>query len=578
MSKLILAEQGKALLPICVAAGACDGQKNAAKDLAHYLKRISGARFVVKEGLEEESIRLLIDEKLEEEAFTVHSDDKGMEIAGGSLRGLFYGVYGFLEDALGVRFYTHDMTKLPKITTLTVENVDISEKPALEFRQLDTPLNMYAYWRAHNRVNGPFHSKYTVKNDPIKEFGGMKSYVTGMFVHTFNKLVDPEVYFDEHPEYFALVDGERVKVRTQPCLTNPEVIALATENVRKALRAEPESRIISVSQNDWFNPCQCPECARVDAEEGSCAGTMLRFVNAIAEGIEEEFPQVVVDTLAYKYTRKPPKITKPRHTVCVRLCDIECCFAHPLETCHVHTKSYNNDPRLSGSSFQEDLIGWGKICDRIYIWDYVTDFMHYWMPYPNFQVLAPNKQFFVKNGVKGVYPEGNYQSVSPDLAELRSWLLAKLMWNPDFDVAKGMREFCEFVYGEAAEDILAYIELLSRRVAEGNIHFGIKEDPDTEFMDKATLARAQELMTSAQGKNLSLSQRLYVEKAALSVEFAAVGQEILSGVVNDDRIDAMMEKARTLGITYISEREEWHKAHRRMLQGSMVGANAAIVG
>lgn len=578
MSKLMLAEKGRALLPIVVSEGACDGQLNAARDLAHYLKRITKAKFSVEQGHREAAINLGIDEMLEEEAFAIRSGDMGMTITGGSLRGLFYGVYGFLEDVLGVGFYTHDMTKLPCLETLTVENVDIFEKPALEFRQLDTPLNMFADWRAHNRINGPFHGKFTVQRDPIKEFGGMKSYVTGLFVHTFNKLVDPEVYFDEHPEYFALVNGERVKHRTQPCLTNPEVIALATENVRKALRTEPESRIISVSQNDWYNPCQCPECTRVDEEEGSRAGTMLRFVNAIAEGIEEEFPQVVVDTLAYKFTRKPPKITKPRPNVCVRLCDIECCFAHPLETCHVHTKSYNNDPMLSASSFQEDLIGWGKICDRIYIWDYVTDYMHYWMPYPNFQVLAPNIQFFVKNGVKGVYPEGNYQSVSPDLAELRSWLLAKLMWNPDYDVAKGMREFCEFVYGDAAEDILNYIDLLSRRVTENHIHFGIKEDPDTEFMDKATLTRAQELVASAQAKTLSLAQRLYVEKVALSVEFATVGQQIMAGHVDDDRIDAMMEKARTLGITYISEREEWHKAHRRMLQGSMVGSNAAIVG
>ena len=571
MSKIILADKGKALMPIAYAEGAGDDYKNAALDLAHYLNLITDANFEIVEGFDGPGIRLMVDEKLEEEEFVIKTCDccGGLKIAGGSVRGMFYGVFGFLEDVLGVGFYTHDVTKIPTIETLELENVDIDDKPALEFRQLDNPVHSFGDWRAHNRLNGPDHNHVTVRRDPLNQFGGLKGFAGDhdWFCHTFRRLVDPDIYFDEYPEYFSMVDGVRIKERTQLCLTNPEVQRIAIEKVRSVLRAHPEGRLISISQNDWYNPCECPECAKMDAENGSHAGTLVYFLNTIAEAIEEEFPQVVVDTLAYQYTRTPPKVVKPRHNVCIRLCSIECCFGHPLETCDRVTGSYGANKKTSKASFQEDLIGWGKICNRIYIWDYVTNFRHYWLPFPNFHVLGPNIQFFVKNGCVGVYEEGNYQSVSPDLWELRGWLMAKLLWNPWFDVKKGIRDFCDAVYGPAADEIVAYVELLERRVTDANIHFGIYEGPNVDYLDADTMVKAHELIDAAQAKCLNLSQRLYVEKVALTLEFVEVGKAVLRGEIDNKRIAAMMEKGRMLGISRISEGTPWTKAIRAMQQG-----------
>ena len=570
MEKLLLADQGRAQLPIQINPEACPGQERAAGELAHYLRRITGADFAIERGtLSEGVIALAIDPSLEEEAFCIEITGQGLSLAGGSLRGLFYSVYGFLEDVLGVGFYTHDVTKIPRAPRLELTAGILRDKPALEYRQLDGTLEYLPDWRAHNRLNAARTDAAGAPVASLERYGGGKSY--SLFVHTFDTLVPAAQYFDEHPEYYAMIDGKRRREETQLCLTNPEVLAITIESVRQNLRAHPEATIISVSQNDSLgdNGCTCPECARVDAEEGSYAGTLIRFVNAVAEAIEDEFPQVLVDTLAYRYTRTPPKLTRPRHNVCVRLCSIECCFGHPLEACNRVVGPFVRWHTPGAPTFQEDLAGWGKICDRVYIWDYVTNFAQYWLPFPNFHVIGPNMRFFVKNGVKGVYEEGNYHSPSPDLNELRQWLLAKLMWNPDFDVKQGIYDFTEAVYGPAAGEIRAYIELLEKRVTEGNIHFGIYEGPDVAYLDEATMARAQELMAEAQAKELTLSQRIYVEKAALSVEFAAVGQQILKGQVDAARIDAMMDKGRTLGITYISEGCPWDLAHEGMLQGKL---------
>ena len=140
------------------------------------------------------------------------------------------------------------------------------------------------------------------------------------YVHTFDKLVPPSIYGESHPEYYAVMpDGNRSTTpqRNQLCLTNPDVVEIAVDSVRKALNANPKGRIISISQNDWPYSCQCEKCLAMDKDEGSASGTLLRFVNAIAERLEPEFPDVVFDTLAYQHTRPVPTITKPRHNVCV---------------------------------------------------------------------------------------------------------------------------------------------------------------------------------------------------------------------------------------------------------------------
>ncbi|MBQ8511556.1 MAG: DUF4838 domain-containing protein [Clostridia bacterium] len=560
MNRILAADKGTAYLPIVVGTDAPQEIQTAARDLSHILWRMTGAKFSITDSCDAPSIHFSVDPSLEEEQFAIRScAETGLKISGGSGQGVMYGIYALLEDLLGVQFYSHDVTKIPKRETLEFDAIDYTDKPALEHRQLDYAPLVRPEWSARNRLNGA---------GPDRWYGGIR-HGYALYVHTFNHLCSPDVYFDEHPEYFSMINGERIRNQTQLCLTNPDVLKIVVENVKKALRANPSARIVSVSQNDWRNACECPECAKIDAENGSQSGTMITFVNKVAEAIEEEFPDVVVDTLAYMYTRRPPKLVKPRHNVCVRLCSIECCFAHPLETCREVTCGFKLRAKPTDTSFQEDLIGWGRICDRIYIWDYVTNYRYFWLPFPNFQVLGPNMRFFVKNGVRGVYEEGNYQSVSPDMTEMRTWLLAKLLWNPDFDVEAGILEFTEAVYGPAAAEIREYIAHMQKRLLDGGIHFGIFEHPDTPYIDEPTITKAKEILAKAQAKNLTLSQRIYVEKVAFSLEFTEIARDIYNETVDPERIDAMYDTARTLGITSMAE--GWHMdiARHDLLDGKL---------
>jgi hypothetical protein len=389
-------------------------------------------------------------EGLGQEGVVVRSGDGYLILAGGAPRGTLYAVYTFLEDVVGCRWWSSTVSTIPKKPTLAVEGVNIRYVPTLEYRETFWFDAFDGDWAVRNKSNG--------NSERLDEARGGRHIYEG-FVHTFYPLIPPATYFDAHPEWFSEIDGKRKHEYAQLCLTNDEMRAELVKNLKERLRKNPAATIASVSQNDWHGFCTCAKCAAVDAEEESQAGTLLRFVNAVAAEIEAELPNVAIDTLAYQYTRKPPKLVRPRQNVIVRLCSIECSFSKPLA-----------DER--NRAFRDDIVGWSKICNRLYIWDYTTNFQHYFRPHPNLRVLGPNVAFFAEHGVKGIFEQGAYTSAGAEMAELRAWVLARLLWNPKADDKALIREFLQGYYGPAGEHIGRYLDVMHDSVEASGYYLG----------------------------------------------------------------------------------------------------------
>ena len=269
----------------------------------------------------------------------------------------------------------------------------------------------------------------------------------GLFVHTFRTLVPPEKYFDEHPEYFSLLKGNRTP-DCQLCLTNPDVFRIVVEELRARMRENPEARFWSVSQNDTYCPCECAACAAIDSAEGSPAGSILSFVNRVAD----EFPDKIISTLAYQYSRAAPKHIKPRPNVNIMLCSIECNRSRPIA----------DDP--ASASFVKDVEDWSALTHNILLWDYVIQFRNLVSPFPNLRVLQPNIRFFVENGITSVFEQG-LSELHGEFAELRAYLIAKLLWNPYADADSLMDDFLRGYYGGAAPQIRRYIDTMHDALA-----------------------------------------------------------------------------------------------------------------
>ena len=443
---------------LVVQDGGANCVRNSADELIEYIEKATGGFRIPEEASEHEIVIGVTDRDTDKvtaaraevklDGYTLLMDDGRLYITGSCDRGTMYGVYCFLEDYIGVRFFARDTTVVINQDSVDVPaDVHTTHNPYFEMRDTYWYDMRYDQTTANHAKDNSFYDSST----PVSDIGGGVGYA-GRFVHTIN-----------------LLQGKPHQGNEQPCLTDEDTYQLILSNVRAWLDANPEATIISVSQND-SDPgklgCQCENCKAIDDAEGTPMGSLLTFINRIANNIKDDYPGVYVDTLAYRYTRKAPKTLKPADNVIIRLCSIECCFTHALsdESC------YKN------KEFKKDIEAWSAICDNLYIWDYTYNAETYFSFFPNFDVLWDNVNFYKDHNVTGVFLEGQQVSVSGEFAELRSYLLAKLLWDPDMteeEYYAHMDEFLQYYYGAGWEKIKEYMTSMAAHTVKHNTHLGI---------------------------------------------------------------------------------------------------------
>lgn len=583
---------------IVVGANASPSTRHAAEELQHFLQQMSGkeyaltldteplpeAAFVLgvnahtKTLMQEEPAGVALSHALKglgDEGYVLQNIGPHLVIAGSDVRGTLYGVYDLLEEHYGCRWFTATVSHIPTIADLAIPAISKRVVPVLESREPFTTEARDGDWCARNRMNS---SAAALE----EKHGGKVRFGNGLFVHTFDVLLPPSEFFAEHPEYYSLVNGERLGERTQLCCTNEEVIRLCTERVLERIAADPDAFVYSVSQNDWLNWCECDNCTAIAEREGSQMGPVLHLVNQVAEAVAKVYPDKAIETLAYQYTRKPPAHMRPRDNVIIRLCSIECDFMQPLAT--------SDFP--DNGAFVADLEGWSTVSDRLWIWDYVTSFRSYLCPYPNLRVRNDNIQLFIDNNVTGIFEQDVYNTLSGEFSELSAYLNAKLLWNPHYGEDRAINEFLTGVYGDAAQPIRAYIDLLHDHVMEKNLHADIWVGPRTApFLNGALLTRASALWDEAEARVAHKSEVLSrVRAARLPVEYAILDRANstgLAGVKIDhsaftatvdpafaDRVRRFFTVAEAAGVTRMDENQttlaEYKETFSSTLQGDTV--------
>jgi hypothetical protein len=493
-STITLMSGGKSEYVICVADTGNHQIMRAAGLLQSYLKRIGGYEIPVKIGLTELPARAIVinpDVRTgHEDAFSVVTVDKQIIITGGMHKGCIYGVVELLEKQLGCRMYAPDFEVVPKSDVVRIPKLDIRDQPVNEYRNV--------YGRFADDENYRDWQRIDIVQDVFAD---------GYYVHTMNRLLPWEDYFKNHPEYFAQMNGKRII--DQPCLSNPEVLKIALKKLETDMALQPGKQLWSISQNDNFSYCQCSDCKKIIAEEGSPAGPIIRFVNEVAK----KFPDKTISTLAYQYSRQAPKVTKPADNVQIMLCTIELSRSLPI----------SDDPR--SASFLKDIVDWGKIAKHIYLWDYTVNFSHHTSPFPNIHVLQPNIQLFVKNNVFSHFQQSN-TDVGHEFSELKSYLLARLLWNPDIKTDSVITDFMQGYFGPAAPFVRTYLDTLEGEVLKTREWLDIFGHPtahENTFLSEANIARYlgyfDQAVAAAKDQPAML---LHVRTCLLPVQYAAM--------------------------------------------------------
>ena len=270
---------------------------------------------------------------------------------------------------------------------------------------------------------------------PLAWGGSLRFYHAG---HTYAIYFPPEQYFAKHPEYYALINGKRQP--TQLCHTNEDVIRLSIEKTCQIFRDNPEVTVTAIAPNDGRSFCDCPTCKKLDDENRGRAGSFFYFVNRIAAGVKKEFPHHHLISLAYLDYAKPPTKLKVDPYIIIRLCTDS--HAWMYQFCFV----------WESEEFQKAIKAWHAARAKIYLWDYTTDYVHFLVPMANWPVVADNTRFNIKNGATGIM----YESDGNDNDEMRGWVWAKQLWNPDLDTKTLLKDFVFGYYKESAQPLWDY--------------------------------------------------------------------------------------------------------------------------
>ena len=479
-----IVENGVSDWHITISRRAIASERHAAKELQTFLKRISGADLFIVEyetigahplldrhnrlktdepqiiiGNNERANQLLeksnieVDfDKLGPEGFIIRTVGPHLLIAGGRPRGTLYGVYTFLENYLGCRWFDSTVSVIPKRSTIILGKINDTQIPRLVFR--DTWFGMFKYdadLAVRNKING-------VKCPLTEIHGGRFAYANPRY-HSLDWLIPSAKYFKEHPEYYALVDGKRKP--NQPCLTNPKVLKIVVQRVKEWMYKNPQQIVFDVSKNDGGGYCQCPKCKALDEKEDSHQGTLLTFVNNIADAVKDEFPDKYISTFAYHYTDSPPKTIRPRENVIIFFCTFCGSHLHNYDYSFSCGKGWGKNGSLG-----ECIRTWSKITKNLFVWEYSGDIRHLLRPFPNFKIMKANMQFLLDNGVTGCFSQNTGHGRCGGLVPLQAYIFAKLAWDANYDVEKGIDEFVRGYYGKAADPMRRYIEMLCANVPE----------------------------------------------------------------------------------------------------------------
>ena len=532
-AQLVLVENGKPKAEIRLV----DDQpvnRQAAELLNHFVAKITGTTLPLQVGEAPARKGSVViggtTAEAGEDGFLLECREGCLTVRSGGDKGAVYGVVTLLEEYLGVRYYAYQTYTLTERSTLRLPALRRAETPAFRFRQTfsygnDDPL--YVPWFRLERQE--------------------ELFADNLWVHTFNRLLPASQYGSAHPEYYSFLNGERRPGdHSQWCLTCPEVLELVTQKVDSIFKAHPGQRMISISQNDGNNTyCQCEECRKVDEYEGSPSGNIIRFLNRLAE----RFPDKQFSTLAYLFSMHPPKHVRPLPNVNIMLCDIDCKREVPLTD------------NASGRDFLKALEGWAAISDNIFVWDYGINFDNMVAPFPNFHILKKNLQLFKKNHATMVFEQVNGQR-GTDFAEMRAYMLAKLMWNPELDEDSLMRSFMEGYYGKAAPWLYRYQQVMQGALLASGVPLWIYDSPISHkdgMLNRQLMQVYRELFDRAEEAVNDDSLRLaHVQVSRLPLQYSEL--EIARTHTDGDPVAVsrllavFRERAARYGIEHLNER------------------------
>lgn len=475
-----LLENGEVKVTVVYSEGASESLIAAADFMAATIDRMSGSsgvRTAVKKGGESgfsiyvgrAANSALIDlSDVKDDGYKLEIKPEGIYIVGKTDDATRNGIYDFLETHLECMYVSPENTYVPLCPTVKLALEEKTVNPTITWRKVYQYESVQNGWYERLKMNGTIVKEGENSIELYNEWG--------TWCHSSFEFVPPEKYFDEHPEYYAKFLGKRryqfnVLGRTFPthlCYTNEEVYQIAEAELVKRIEANPEVKFWDFSIMDtYFATCRCKECKKFNKEAGSEMGTLLAFLNRLADAIRDDYPDVYLSTLAYQRVKNPPKNMKCAPNLCINVCAFPGTQSYP----------YSTEGGIKASrEFAERVVEWGKICDNILVWDYVVNFTHLKLPFPNFEFQKENLEFYLENNIRFVFHQGSREPMDEN-AEMRTYLLSRQLWDKDVDLLALAKKYVAVVYGDAAGLVEEYMDTANAAMIESGADLSLYDSP-----------------------------------------------------------------------------------------------------
>ena len=513
-NRILIAKDKESVLSVVIPAKASKVERTAAEELCLYLQKATGAVLPVvsEEAVSGNAIYVghtryaaaIAPLCTGEEQWYIRAHNGNLVISGGRTpveRGLIYGVFHFLEDILGIRWWNEWEEYVPTVEEFSVAgDLSLSGEPKFTMRQISTrhcrrDLRFIARTRQSGNPNKEIVTGWALET--AQKYGGFFYGGGPHHVHTLPLYISPEKYFARHPDWFAW--DEMFKEHNpegQLCFCNDEMIAELTRLVLAAIEEDNamaerleinRPTFYSLSLGDGGGHCQCEKCKKSVAESGML-GHILKMVNKVAREVAKVYPETMMETLAYsRYRDKPKDGTIPEKNVIIRLADVYTDILHNLS--HRHNQEQ-----------KKNVVEWGALSRKnnasLLVWDYYM-YQYPYYPIPMLFNLEENFRVYAENGVKGVYIE-THEDVENGMWTMQNWLMSKMMENPDVCFEELLDDFVFKYYGAAGEYVKKYLYMLRDAAYKYEtrivLHFPTSQN---NFIDLDTVLRGNAYLESA---------------------------------------------------------------------------------
>lgn len=431
----------------------------AAERLAKYIEKTCGAVLPVFADSApgyEHKITLVCDESagLGSDGFEICTTEGQMTMTSAG-RGAHFAVSEFLEAYLGWRFLTLEYTYLYE-----AQHIDV---PAgIADRQV--PLFRHRAEYSGNGGNYPYDAALRGAEHCIDR------KMVGSGTQSHAKYGYGTVYGEANHGYYVYIPSVRWSI--QPCLTDSVILDECIDNITDELRrnceADPDyfekqggMRMIRLGHNDNDGFCRCQRCMKVYVEEGGFSGLNVRFCNAVADAVNEEFDgRVIISMFAYWGAPEPPAKTAPNDHVYVTYCVYQPCWNHPLGDLWCDPANLGVD-KLTNEKHIEYLRRWCEISEYVTIYFYgVYDSDADPLLPIHFDILYDDIRLMTEAGARGMMSYACDES--PLFGDLIDYLLSKLMWDPQMsreEYGAIRDEAIRLLYGEETEAINTLLDI-----------------------------------------------------------------------------------------------------------------------